>query len=412
MNNFGSYTNSIDPTLIPTTILDAITVTHKLGLRYLWVDSFCEIPKIHSVFRNAFLTIVAAKAEKSSTGFLHSKRSRRVMLDSIGTMLLSEMNRSPPEPIDERAWCLEERVLSPRVLVYGRSALQYECQTNRINVNGSHNFLPTPTEQPRLPDFVFARGLHENLAHPSDKEKNDSWSRLLGQYSKRVVTKPRDRLVALGALSRQFHLLWPNSEYVARLWTHQLPQALLWYTATSSNGGDSLRPEKYRAPSWSWASVDNAIQFADGLDTPTNNICEIISVKVTLKNSADPYGQVVSGFLTLSVILITTVVWNVSEGTLYERSDAPGRIKRSSHPDSEQGEIGYTVADATEEVSEVALAVVRDQGRSLLGLCLVSISECGHDDCMGVYRRVGWFAAPFCDKDRWVSVPRRVIRIM
>lgn len=42
--------------------------------------------------------------------------------------------------------------------------------------------------------------------------------------------------------------------YLAGVWRHQLPWALMWVMR-----GPSKRPPSYRAPSWSWASVDGII---------------------------------------------------------------------------------------------------------------------------------------------------------
>ena len=66
---------------LPATIQDAIIVTRKLGLRYLWVDALCifqdstsdkdaEIAKMDQIYQNARLTISAASAEKCQDGFL------------------------------------------------------------------------------------------------------------------------------------------------------------------------------------------------------------------------------------------------------------------------------------------------------------------------------------------------------
>ncbi|KAF9458498.1 heterokaryon incompatibility protein-domain-containing protein [Collybia nuda] len=424
-HNIGSYDKFVNPEYIPDTIRDAITVAHKLSLRYLWVDSLCiiqdseedkahEISKIHSIFRNAFLTIVAARAENASAGFLHNKISLNTPSSlpfiapdgSTGVMLLSEQERSPPESTDQRAWCLEERVLSPRALVYSKNALQYECQAGRVNVNNSHNFLPTPQEQPRLPDFVFTLGLDGNTPNePSERDKAKSWSHLLQQYTQRALTKPRDRLVALGALSKQFHSLWPSSKYIAGLWTHQLPHALLWRTRTK--GKILPRPQKYRAPSWSWASVDTGIRWSDSnLHDMKSHICDIIDTHVVLKNSADPYGEVISGSLTINSILTPPVIWNLADDSLYESEEMTVVI-------------GSGTADATGQNSgdtwEVVLAIIRDTGDTQFGLCLTpkpgDFCEEGHSHT-NIYQRVGSFHAQFNDRDKWLSIPHQQFKLV
>ena len=81
-----AYTSSIDISIIPRTIREAIEVTHKLGLRYLWVDSFCiiqdsredktrELVLLRRIFHDAYITIVAACAPSASAGFLYDRPS-------------------------------------------------------------------------------------------------------------------------------------------------------------------------------------------------------------------------------------------------------------------------------------------------------------------------------------------------
>ena len=70
---------------LPKTIQDAIFVTHELGLRFLWVDTFCivqddeeekarEISNMDRIFSEAEITIAAARASHVYEGFLHPRR--------------------------------------------------------------------------------------------------------------------------------------------------------------------------------------------------------------------------------------------------------------------------------------------------------------------------------------------------
>jgi hypothetical protein len=69
--------------VLPRTIQDAISVTRRLGVRFLWVDALCivqdsingqdwidESSKMASIYGNAYLTIVAEAANDCSQGFL------------------------------------------------------------------------------------------------------------------------------------------------------------------------------------------------------------------------------------------------------------------------------------------------------------------------------------------------------
>ena len=64
---------------IPKTIRDAIHLTRKLGLRYLWVDSLCIvqddpddkalfIPEMHQIYYRSFLTIIGAAGDHADYG--------------------------------------------------------------------------------------------------------------------------------------------------------------------------------------------------------------------------------------------------------------------------------------------------------------------------------------------------------
>ena len=68
---------------LPQSFQDAVTVTRKLGIPYLWIDSLCiiqgdaqdwevEAAKMGSLYQNAYLTIAATKASGSTEGlFIH-----------------------------------------------------------------------------------------------------------------------------------------------------------------------------------------------------------------------------------------------------------------------------------------------------------------------------------------------------
>jgi hypothetical protein len=80
-SNLSTYLlNGIDTSLLPQTIQDAVTVTRRLGIQYLWVDSLCiiqdsdddkahEIGRMSQIYSNAYVTISASSSAKCTTGF-------------------------------------------------------------------------------------------------------------------------------------------------------------------------------------------------------------------------------------------------------------------------------------------------------------------------------------------------------
>ena len=431
-----AYIQGIDWKYIPKTVRDAIAVTHALGLRYLWVDAYCiiqdsdddkavEISRIRSVFCHAHLTIIAATAHKVTDGFLHDRPAWypppstlpfRCPDGAVGAMFMRGGQYAPAEPVNTRAWCLEERVLSPRKLLYCSHTLQYECQTTHVNVNGAPNFVDPFDGIPRLPDRIFTsptevQSLDDDS--PEAREMRKAWDQVLGLYTRRALTKPRDRLLALSGVVEQFHRFWQGSRYLAGLWEHQFPGCLLW---NMQKGTKHPRPGRYRAPTWSWASIDGEITA-----TTTGNsgaICTVVKCEAVAARQVNPYGEVTSGVLVLNAI-VRKAIWDPVEGDLFECDGGPAGV--SDEFRSERGEIGYVTADALEEASrargEVYLAVVTNPGQTLLGLVIipeVNATGTSSNDAspLGNYRRVGWFTAPFCDKPSWLSEPHRLVQIV
>ncbi|KAL0466602.1 hypothetical protein QR685DRAFT_575231 [Neurospora intermedia] len=92
------------------------------------------------------------------------------------------------------------------------------------------------------------------------------WIDMVIEYSKREASFASDKLRALSAVARVYHLE-TGKEYLAGLWKEDIPAALCWASGPppgESEAGQfvtSQRPREYRAPSWSWASVDTPVHY-------------------------------------------------------------------------------------------------------------------------------------------------------
>ncbi|KIJ09860.1 hypothetical protein PAXINDRAFT_102159 [Paxillus involutus ATCC 200175] len=312
----------IDNHALPQTILDAIRTTNSMGIPYLWVDALCilqdsdtdkytEIGRMRMVYRNAHVTIIAASSAKAVDGFLqdrsappHTSLPFRCPDGRLGTFSLlpdAYIESEEAEPVDTRGWCLQERLLSPRALIYTSSTLQFECQMETVNVGGA---VCPPSRIQRLPNEIFTSSASENPSGDAP-DMRDVWRSVLVDYARREVTNPADKLVAFAGIAEQFQIaLGEGDEYLAGLWKRNLSSELLW-----KRHKRRLRPapkDSHYAPSWSWAATDGEIMAFDAMagpkfDIPVScNLCEVVSCEVMPRSVQAPFGGVVAATLTIS----------------------------------------------------------------------------------------------------------------
>jgi hypothetical protein len=133
------------------------------------------------------------------------------------------------------------------------------------------------------------------------------WADVLSQYTKGELTKSEDKLVAVSGIAGEMYKHLENKdEYVAGLWKRYLIPGLLWEVDTTSLSRKS-RPNNYRAPSWSWASVD-APSTMSYHNAEYTSMATVSSVEVANVDD-DPFFMVKSAILRLSGNLIKTTMF-------------------------------------------------------------------------------------------------------
>lgn len=147
----STYLDGFSTKGLPQTVRDAVTVARRLGFRYLWIDALCiiqddpqdkthEISQMANIYNFATVTIAAARASKISDGFLgpwtKSPDGCRVPFQCPhGTLGEVEILAPPPptdetlEPLNQRAWTFQERLLSPRS-IFGQREVMWLCQSS------------------------------------------------------------------------------------------------------------------------------------------------------------------------------------------------------------------------------------------------------------------------------------------
>ncbi|OJT05653.1 hypothetical protein TRAPUB_3527 [Trametes pubescens] len=334
-HNMSAYADGIDPARLPQTIRDAIHVTVALGFQYLWADSLCiiqdsdeskrkEIGRMHYIYRDAYLTIIAASARRVREGFLQERPppSRDFALpvlcpsQEIGTLYVSpthtlledeiEHYSHGWDPVSTRGWCLQEYFMSPRALLFTSQTLQVRCQTTTQSVGRAYY---NPTGEQRMPDAFFRPDLPP-AAHGSVgwAAMYKAWLEIIEDYSRRAITDPADKLVACGAIAAGFQRVL-RTDYLAGLWRATLLNDLLW---GKQSGPQPVRLEGLTAPSWSWAAVDGEVWMGGDWSRMTvlqeTAVAEVVRCEVALADSALPFGQVTGGSLVLRTPLIRCVL--------------------------------------------------------------------------------------------------------
>lgn len=146
LGNSGTWI--IDLQDLPRTFKDTIKVCRQLNFRFIWIDSLCiiqddpvdvesEILQMPSIYRNAQMTLCASSAKSIYEGFLESRPDYslykvRVALPGHlqGSIYFDRIFWSEPptiEPLGTRAWALQERLLSSRLLEYGWRIARWSC---------------------------------------------------------------------------------------------------------------------------------------------------------------------------------------------------------------------------------------------------------------------------------------------
>ncbi|KAK0733049.1 heterokaryon incompatibility protein-domain-containing protein [Lasiosphaeria miniovina] len=260
---------------MPAIYREAVVVAHMLGISYLWIDSLCiiqddrddwlrEAAQMADIYSKCYLTIAATRAA-SNTETMHHDRNDYESLGITKTgrpyRLLSHGNTSHPGvgmlygedrrfPLLTRGWIFQERLLSPRLLHFGPDELIWECQeTMQCECQHARGLGLSKPGHAKL----LANGTADELAL--------SWRHLVEQYSVMRLTRNSDKLPAFSGVAKQFSERRPGAKYLAGLWSASLVDDMLWYCNEFNQKDLNTKPNAWRAPSWSWAAVDQRVYY-------------------------------------------------------------------------------------------------------------------------------------------------------
>ncbi|KAI9708359.1 MAG: hypothetical protein M1820_004063 [Bogoriella megaspora] len=312
--NIGMLQSGIKVNSLSTSYKEGITVARRLGLHYVWIDSLCiiqdsdtdwrrEAAQMANIFRNSEINIATAAAADNSDPCFTERNLDLIRLPKLkvswaelrpreyfllpGGLYFDQMQNSP---LQKRAWVLQETILAPRILWLCKSQFWWTCT----------EFQACESFPNGVPDRgISGQGVMSSLSmiRGSRTERLWSWNTLMERYSRHGITVLSDRTIALSGIAQDMEEKL-NDRYIAGMWMSQLPRHLAW----STTGGTDVqfRPDKYRAPSWSWLSIEGPIRFNNLSEhyLHLHDICRLVDVQLQFRDN-NRYGLIDGGYVKL-----------------------------------------------------------------------------------------------------------------
>jgi len=295
-NTLAERMSRIDFEQLSATFRDAVLVTRRLGIKYIWIDSLCiiqddikdweiESAKMADIYSNSYLTIAATHSPNGEGGLFqdtpdvevsgttpYGEPYRLFFRERIdhhleNSNLEGEQPTSAHYPLLTRAWVYQERMLSTRVLHFGHYELFYECRSDlQCECGGIRAYGSSDATQVIITKLAHSEALDTIIPEQpwhvyGSYYMAQLWRTMVASYKGLKLTKATDQLPALGGLAKHMASR-RKASYVAGLWANTINDDLIWIVRTLSPW-KRPRPTPRTAPTWSWASVETHVSYFD-----------------------------------------------------------------------------------------------------------------------------------------------------
>ncbi|KAL6692965.1 heterokaryon incompatibility domain-containing protein [Trichoderma pleuroticola] len=261
---------------------DAIFISVKLGLRYLWIDSLCiiqddhgdwemEAAKMADIYRQSYINLAASAAHDAHGGIidlssLHISRrtTTTVVRHSLASpapvssagefyeefmirpTTLKEESRKllsrSSSPYFARGWVLQEVALAPRTVYFTTDQMMWQCRHLFESEDG------TWSSSGGIPALSYAYSTSEVFDFTIKQKAFSIWQVWLKSYVTRELSYPSDVSAAAAGLINYYQSATGYTPMLG-LWKETLFADLQW---SISGGHFQDVPPRNNFPSWSW----------------------------------------------------------------------------------------------------------------------------------------------------------------
>jgi hypothetical protein len=288
---------------LPRTFLDAVLITQKLGIQYLWTDALCIVQddkldwdaqsaEMADIYCGSYLTISALHSPNCHGGCfsprwtqysesfpwrwsLHSHEIPNTYPSVFVRFALSIAHNQffrgghrvgdvrDSTPLLRRGWVFQERLLSPRILHFHSEELVWECNAftkcecegfrglDKLDLQLDYDNRHGYNSQYERMKKIFTSISRGETSKP---ECADFWLDIVSVFSELTLSYSTDGLPALSGLASRLSSQM-DGPYFAGLWRYNLIPSLtweLWFPYPEF----TQRLQPYCAPTWSWASIN------------------------------------------------------------------------------------------------------------------------------------------------------------
>lgn len=265
------------PTRMPAVITDAMALSLRLGLQYIWIDKYCipqddfqekqrQIRHMDLVYKSAEITIVAAAGSDPQYGLpgvgLRARIPQQTVKLPKRTLLASLPN--PAVEIKKskwmsRAWTYQEALLSRRRLIFTDHQVYFECRAMHCCEAITVPLEAIHTQNKQQCKNSILPGL---FPHNIVGQFPDEIFQRINEYSQRELRYESDRLnailgvlhaIAESGLEPRYHIGGVPLLFHMHSRLHALLAGLLWYHKEPTERCPSH-------PSWSWTGWKGRIE--------------------------------------------------------------------------------------------------------------------------------------------------------